>query len=65
MASQVTPKEQIAAIRCSKCGRAPTDEEQIDMFVLFGHKLKEKPPRHGEKLVWKCQVCFSEASNGD
>jgi hypothetical protein len=44
-------------MRCAVCGRAPTDEEQIEMFVNFGHKLKDKPLRYGETLVWDCKQC--------
>jgi len=56
----MTPQEQIAALRCTVCGRAPTDEEQIEMFVNFGHKLKEKPLRHGERHVWECNRCLPD-----
>lgn len=56
----MTPKEQIHVLRCSKCGRAPTAAEEAEMFTSFGHKLTDKPPRHGERLVWDCKRCFPD-----
>lgn len=50
-------KKQIAALRCSACGRAPTQAERAEMYENFGHKLDTVAPP-GELLIWECNRCL-------
>jgi hypothetical protein len=47
----------IGALRCAGCHRAPTADEEREMFRSFGAALLKDPLGANEVLIWRCLAC--------